>query len=215
MINNDARSFDEIVKHTGKAKSTISVHLKDLRECELLEEMTDPCDKRKKLYVMSSRYTACSQKPVLKHYEQTLERFRSTFQGDYELLLSMFNALRCGFEAHGINSRPILRDIGQNIGVNLGEICCSNDPEELLQKMDSFWKKHNLGKLSIISMDPLTISVEDCFECRGIPKIEDNVCTFTEGIFEGILCRNLNTHISFKEIECSGKGDKTCIFKTL
>ena len=38
FLYENAQSFDDIVKHTGKAKSTISVHLKDLKANHLLEE---------------------------------------------------------------------------------------------------------------------------------------------------------------------------------
>ena len=42
LLREEPRSFDEIVKSTAKAKSTISVHLNNLRSCELVEENYDP-----------------------------------------------------------------------------------------------------------------------------------------------------------------------------
>ena len=60
-----SRSFDEIVKHTGKAKSTISVHINDLKLCDLIKEHIDANDKRKKIYNLNSQYMACSQETEL------------------------------------------------------------------------------------------------------------------------------------------------------
>lgn len=37
VLREKPKSFDEIVKYTTKAKSTISVHLNNLRSCELSE----------------------------------------------------------------------------------------------------------------------------------------------------------------------------------
>ncbi|MFP4655881.1 MAG: winged helix-turn-helix domain-containing protein, partial [Methanohalobium sp.] len=38
-------SFDEIVQNTGKAKSTVSVHLNDLKKANLLRESVDAVDR--------------------------------------------------------------------------------------------------------------------------------------------------------------------------
>lgn len=42
------RDFQEIVKLTGKSKSTVSKHLTDLRRAGLILERTDPRDRRKR-----------------------------------------------------------------------------------------------------------------------------------------------------------------------
>jgi hypothetical protein len=60
LLESGPKSFDEIVRHTDKAKSTISVHLNDLRKSELLKETVDNYDKRKKVYYLNCQVIASS-----------------------------------------------------------------------------------------------------------------------------------------------------------
>lgn len=48
MLKDTDMEFDEIVKNTGKSKSTISVHLKSLREDGIVNYRFDANDHRKK-----------------------------------------------------------------------------------------------------------------------------------------------------------------------
>ncbi|MDL5501761.1 MAG: winged helix-turn-helix domain-containing protein, partial [Candidatus Methanoperedens sp.] len=55
ILENGTTSFDELVEKSMKAKSTISVHLNDLKELDLIREKTFPHDKRKKFFVLNSK----------------------------------------------------------------------------------------------------------------------------------------------------------------
>ena len=48
MLRKGAVSFDDLVEQSGKAKSTISVHLNDLEKQNLIKEKSSPEDKRRK-----------------------------------------------------------------------------------------------------------------------------------------------------------------------
>ena len=50
MLRNSDMEFDEIVSNTGKSKSTVSVHLKSLREAGIVSFKTHPDDNRKKIF---------------------------------------------------------------------------------------------------------------------------------------------------------------------
>ena len=54
MLRNDEMDFDEIVLNTGKSKSTISVHLKSLREAGIVSFKTHPNDNGKKIFYLNS-----------------------------------------------------------------------------------------------------------------------------------------------------------------
>ncbi|WP_440952330.1 V4R domain-containing protein [Methanococcoides sp. FTZ1] len=212
LLKESSRSFDEIVKYTGKAKSTISVHLSDLKQQNLLEERIDPNDRRKKTYVMCSQYAACSQKPVVEHYHETLNRFATTFDTERDILTTFFHAVQSGFEAQGINHRPIMETIGQDIGIRIAENFISGYLEELFEEVADYWDIHSLGKLSVISYDPLEIRVDDCFVCKGAPDVGQNLCSFSEGLLQGIIYRKLNMQCNLVEVECHGNGNDHCLF---
>ena len=48
--------FDEIVNNVGKSKSTVSVHLKSLREDGIISYKVHPVDNRKKIFYLNSKY---------------------------------------------------------------------------------------------------------------------------------------------------------------
>ena len=55
MLRDGDMEFDEIVSNTGKSKSTISVHLKSLREDGIISYRMDPKDNRKKIFYLKSK----------------------------------------------------------------------------------------------------------------------------------------------------------------
>ena len=56
MLRDSEMEFDEIVKNTGKSKSTISVHLKSLRNDGIISFKFDQDDQRKKIFYISSKF---------------------------------------------------------------------------------------------------------------------------------------------------------------
>ncbi len=212
FLRTGPKSFDEIFKHTGKAKSTISVHIKDLKSCDLLEEYTDSCDKRKKIYRLNSQYMACSQEPIVKHYNNILQQIASSIDNEHTFLNLIFHAIRFGFEAHGINHVPILKKIGTDIGENISINFNSTDLDGLLKDIVNFWKIHNMGDMSIIDTDPLIIIVYNCFDCKSSPVVGKTLCSFDEGLLEGIIFGKLGLICNIKETECYGNGYKHCLF---
>ena len=56
MLRNNAMEFDEIVNNVGKSKSTVSVHLKSLREDGIISYKVHPVDNRKKIFYLNSKY---------------------------------------------------------------------------------------------------------------------------------------------------------------
>ena len=55
MLRDTEMEFDEIVSNTGKSKSTVSVHLKNLREDGVISYRVHPKDNRKKIYIKSKK----------------------------------------------------------------------------------------------------------------------------------------------------------------
>ncbi|WP_094229166.1 ArsR family transcriptional regulator [Methanolobus psychrotolerans] len=206
-LKSGCKSFDEIVQHTGKAKSTISVHLNDLRSQSLLEEVTDTNDKRKKVYFLKCQYVACSQEPGMKHYNEMLHLIASPHVNSFGCLKCLFHAVQYGFRAHGVNCDPIMRKIGNDVGASLSRNFVSKEKERVLEEMMFFWKEHDIGSFNVLSYDPITIAVSDFFDCRSIPIKEKTLCSFAQGVFEGVFREKLG-------IECvmqmRGKCNDDC-----
>ena len=213
FLREEPKSFDEIVKHTVKAKSTISVHLNDLRLCELVEEKFIPEDRRKKIYSLTSRYMGCSREPFPGHYSSLLETIAANGNDRFRFMEALFHALRYGFEAYGIDNDPVVKMIGIDIGKHLSSIFESNTLETLLNEIADFLEFHGDCRVAVLMESSPALRVEDDFKAVSMPVTGKPFCALREGIIEGILKEKLRKECGVLEIECYGTGHKHCLFE--
>jgi predicted hydrocarbon binding protein len=211
MLRKGAASFDDLVEQSGKAKSTISVHLDDLEEQHLIIEKSSPNDKRKKYFYLNSVCFAYSEIPLMTHYQKNMDAFEiSRLNGD-SLLIHIFQTVRFGMEAYGFDPKPILKRLGRDIGTRLGPEF-SNNASGLLQELPEFWRSHNLGDMKIINSSSPALVVTRCYHCSKMPNMGKTLCSMDEGILEGIFSSSLDIDYCFKETECFGTGHQHCKF---
>ena len=58
MLTRQEMAFEDLVDGSDRAKSTVSVHLKDLAESGIVGAKSDPADGRKKIFFLNSLYLA-------------------------------------------------------------------------------------------------------------------------------------------------------------
>lgn len=213
LLREEPKSFDEIVKFTAKAKSTISVHLNNLRACELVEENYDPEDRRRKIYSLTSRYMGCSQEPYIEHYNSLLEKVAANGNDRFYFNETLFHALHFGFEAYGIDNAPVVKLIGNDIGKCLSSNFEAENPEELLIEIAGFLEFHGNCRVSVLLKHSPYLKIEDDFKAGLMPVIGKPFCTLKEGIIEGILKEKLGAKCSVLETECYGTGHEHCLFE--
>jgi len=210
ILENGTTSFDELVEKSRKAKSTISVHLHDLEELNLIQEKSFPNDKRKKYFVLNAIYLAYSQKPLHKCYNTQMDLI-STLNGD-SFKEQLFYIFRYGMEAYGIDPKPILKKLGTDIGARIGTELKSHDCEGILEELSVFWNQHKLGQMTLLKGDQTAISVTNCYHCGKMPNGGKTLCSMDEGIIEGVISSKLKYNCRVREIECYGTGHKNCKF---
>jgi uncharacterized protein len=213
LLREEPKSFDEIVKFTAKAKSTVSVHLNNLRAYELVEENYDPEDRRRKIYSLTSRYMGCSQEPSTEHYNSLLETVAANGNDRFCFTETLFHALYFGFEAYGIDNAPVVKLIGYDIGKHLSSNFEAETLEELLIEIAGFLEFHGNCRVSVLLKKSPSLEIEDDFKARLMPVIGKPFCTLKEGIIEGILKEKLGTECSVLETECYGTGHEHCLFE--
>ena len=216
FIHGQPKSFDDVVNECCKAKSTISVHLKDLVMQNIILEQKDPSDKRKKYYSLNSQFIAYSQMPVQNCYNRIIDRLMNTIDSgnsEMEFFRTLCHTIRYGLEAYGMNPKPVFKKIGNDIGQKMGRFFVAGSIEELLTEMAGFWQLHGLGEIDIHNLDPLTMIVHDCFDCSDMPDVGRTLCALVEGIIEGIFEASLKLSVTVKEVECFGTGHNHCKFE--
>jgi predicted hydrocarbon binding protein len=212
LLREEPRSFDEIVKFTAKAKSTISVHLNNLRSSELVKENFDPRDRRRKIYSLTSRYMGCSQEPFIDHYRSLLEKAPENGKDRFCFTEILYHALYFGFEAYGIDNAPVVKTIGNDLGRSISSIFESETPDGLLREIGDFLEFHGKCRVTVL-VDFPALQIEDNFKARLIPIIGKPFCTLKEGIIEGILKGKLDEDYKVTETECYGTGHEHCLFR--
>jgi hypothetical protein len=206
-------SFNEIVELTGKAKPTVSQHLRELVDEGLIKSTKDPNDARRKIFCINAEFLGelsrdKESKFDIDEYFTKLPQLKDPFEF-YRLIL---RSLRAEFWNEGINIDPILHNAGKRVGDVFYEELKSNDLETLLKNISKFWENKQLGQIEVTKLDPLTICVYDCFECKDLPEIGEPACSFDSGVLDSIFSRHFNRHITTTETECYAMGNECCTF---
>jgi predicted hydrocarbon binding protein len=109
--------------------------------------------------------------------------------------------------------RLALRAIGSEFGhIVARNISRSNDPDNILKEIASFWNGYALGEMNIEEKDPTSFTLQNCFECMR-EESADLLCGFKEGFVNAILNDRTGGMGSVEEIECCAKGAQSCTFR--
>lgn len=214
MLKEREMPFDEIVAKSGKAKSTISVHLNHMIETGVLGSRLDPLDRRKKIFFIKSSYLGGLQKEA--SIEDDLRDYMARAQGGmsdaFDFYRLMFRTIRVELYRQGVNIEPILNDAGYRMGQALYESIGSTDLDRLLENLATFWSTHQLGRIVVASKAPLTLYSYDCFECSDLPQLGRPACAFDIGMLKAIFIAHFGKDPGVQEVECYAMGNDRCSF---
>ncbi|WP_321507726.1 V4R domain-containing protein [uncultured Methanoregula sp.] len=218
LVSNGPVAFDRIVEQTQKAKSTISVHIRDLERAGLIVSQPDPRDSRRRFIALSSsaigRLTnrdrgAKSRRHVHRHGEHDEPFSDDDIVSFFRYCVKVF---RTQAMAIGINIDPVLQRTGAEVGCVLAPRIAGRSVAEVVRKMDAFWQAHSLGAITLAGTDPLTIEVHGCFECEDLPVTGHGACAFDIGVLTEIFSHHLQCPVTVVEERCYSSGDDRCIF---
>jgi predicted hydrocarbon binding protein len=215
MLRDRDMEFDEIVSNTGKSKSTVSVHLKSLREKGIISYKVHPVDNRKKIFFLNSKYIGSVDMSEPKEIEQTQSDYliKNLVEEDEEFSTLLFHTLKSMLIQEGINIDPILQSTGNSIGKSIFEELYDDDLDIFMDNLAEFWQRKGLGRLTFKIGQIIKITTYDCFECKFLPKTGKPACFLDTGIFEGLFTEFFNLPVSVIETQCYTMGDEKCVFE--
>jgi len=114
LLREKERKFDEIVELSGKAKSTISEHLKKLYDEGIIDSRPDPEDARKKIFSIKSEYLGeLSREKLFKEdLKQYVQTYLESDGSPFEFFRLLFQTIRVSLISQGLSVDPILHDAG-------------------------------------------------------------------------------------------------------
>ena len=173
----------EIVKQTGKSKSTISVHLKNLIDEGIISFKSHPLDRRSKLFYIYADYIGeiCPDKIIYK-----LPEIESQITSKSQLYMELFRQFKSILLIHGLQIEPLEVATGQRIGEHLYSQFEYETLEQLTELVKDKFNELDLGQLKISSFEPLILKNNGCHECF---KLQYNISTFNvkKGILKSIF----------------------------
>lgn len=216
LLKNKGLNGSDIVMLTGKSKSTISAHLKDLINVGIVDYKPDSVDGRRKIFYIKSRYLGeLSQNlEIDKNIDEYDYLYRQAVISDdpFKFFRFIFRTIRVALIKEGVNIDPILHNAGMKIGETFYKELQSPVTDDLIQNLAAFWEKHRLGRVETESMEPITIRVYDCFECEDLPQLGRSACAFDSGILEAVFSNHFNREMGVEEIKCYANGNDYCSF---
>lgn len=215
MLRDSDMEFEEIVNSTGKSKSTVSVHLKSLRESGIISYKVHPVDNRKKIFYLNSKYLGSVNVTEPKEIKETQSDYlvENLVNNDAEFSTLLFHTLKSMLIQEGINIDPILQSTGNSIGNSLFEILYDDDLDIFIENIANFWETKGLGRVSFELGQIIKITTFDCFECELLPKTGKPACYLDTGILEGLFTEFFNLPVSVIETQCYTMGDEKCVFE--
>ena len=215
MLRDSEMEFDEIVNNTGKSKSTVSVHLKSLRESGIISYRVHPDDNRKKIFYINSKFLGSVNITEPKEIEETQSDYilKHLIEEDEEFSTLLFHTLKAMLIQEGVNIDPILQSTGNTIGKSIFEILYDDDLDIFMENIADFWQRKGLGRLTFKVGQIIKITTFDCFECKLLPRTGKPACFLDTGIFEGLFTEFFNLPVSVIETQCYTMGDEKCVFE--
>jgi Predicted hydrocarbon binding protein (contains V4R domain) len=214
MLNKHELSFEEIVSSSGKAKSTVSVHLRGLSDAGIIGAKSDPDDSRKKIFFTTSLLLGGASKGERLRFDidEYIPEYIPGNHASTDFYRFIMSTTRVTLLNEGITIDPLLERSGVRVGKAISPVLACPDITGFINNMKRFWDDHNLGHIEMADHDPLTITIYNCFECVNLPVIGRPVCAFESGVLSAVFSEYFGEPRKAVETGCYAMGDSFCRF---
>ena len=134
----------DIVKETGKSKSTISVHLKNLIDEGIISFKSHPLDRRSKLFYIIAEYIGEIYPDKIVYKSPDIE---SELNNQEKLYTELFRQYKSILLVHGLQLEPLEVESGKNIGKHIYKSFEYDKFEELLDLIIEKFEQLNIGHM--------------------------------------------------------------------
>jgi len=215
MLEEGEMDFEEIVNRSGRAKSTISAHLKALTEAGITIWRPDPADARRRLFSLNGRILlrTLALDHDMKWAEQFIPESLSPDATTRDVFSFILTTLRISLISEGIEIHPLLSQAGYRAGKAIYPLVSDEDTRVFFSRVFLFWENFGLGKMELEREDPITLVIRDCFECVDLPVTGKPECSFGAGLLSSLFSEHHGDAMTAVEKNCYAAGSNLCRFE--
>jgi predicted hydrocarbon binding protein len=198
-------SLTDVSNITGKAQSTLSVHLEKMASDALVVFRDDPADSRRKIFSLSSKLMARSRdvnSEGMDIYHKTLDTLTIP---DTDFFKVLMRAIIVGAEASGLCIGAAMRNVGKSVGKVLSKDMTSTKVEDIISELQEFYEKNDMGEVCVYTFMPLTIIVRDNYEVTQCAA--ESISMFSQGLFVTVLQEMTKKKYKIAASECFGASN--------
>lgn len=171
----------ELVRITRRSKPTLSnLHVRELLQQKLVEELPHPTDARRKVYRLKGRRIGSSDVPI--------DQLRSAVK-QYVALSPLVHALPLtsvvGVLLAGGAGKDVLRAQGVALGAAVAHVFSATGPRDLLTAVAGFLEREGVARVGKIDLDRLQIEVEAAEQLATGKAALDALAAVLAGVLEG------------------------------
>ncbi|MDO5861423.1 MAG: winged helix-turn-helix domain-containing protein [Thermoplasmata archaeon] len=154
-------SLTDLSKITGKAQSTLSVHLDKMISEGLITVHDDPEDSRRKVYSLISVMLAYSKPPSDEAMTIAMKVLSEVADDPIRTRDALAKFIFLGFDGMGLSVGPMATILGSIHAMALGGILSGKNIEDTVANARDYYKKMGFGDASIYSLNPLSVIIKD------------------------------------------------------
>jgi predicted hydrocarbon binding protein len=184
-LKDGPKTSAELQAITGKASSTLFVHMESLVEMNLVSAEVSEDDSRKKVYVLHARHLL-SSKPRDPEVLETAMDFMNGMFDKEDWAESMVRAVLLTLDASGLDTSPMMEGLGNGVGHAMYPKMESHKMEDVMSYVKDMYDRVGLGELSVYTFMPLTVILRDSLSIPGMPHTPKYMFTM------GLICTLLS-----------------------
>lgn len=197
-------STTEISEISGKAQSTLSVHLDQMVGQKLIRSEYDKNDSRRKMFYLTSTKIASSQPASNEGIEEAKENLAHCLNDESKFFKYMFRSVLMSAESNGMDICPMMELLGSQLAQKMVNKVSSRKIEDVIKDIQEFYERNDLGEVCIYTFLPLTIIIHETEETQY--KFTA-FASFSHGLFKSLLSQVTEREYTIVKSEIFGTGN--------
>lgn len=134
-----------------------------------------------------------------------------TEPGTVDVTEPAFQLARQFVQLLGHRGRPAFEAMGREVGREMARALKARELPDLLPELETYWRRNALGRLTVVSSEPLVLEVENFVDCGKMLSVGRTVCGFVEAALVAVLEAKVGA-VEVAESVCRGPRSNECRF---